>query len=369
MAFNFWRNVPTKIKKILTIAAFFVLSIIITVAGVLTPPSLEEADVVARELEEIREDVNVQLVFGNNFMLCLAMFVPIAGPIFGSYVLHNTGVVIAADSVAFARNQTVIYVSKNVYIDENYPERIMDDQSGLYVGRSATGKAERALLNFSMSSLPIDAIITQAKLKLYLSYSSSDSQTIWVYRLTQTEWDERSVSWNNYKTNQAWTNPGGDYTTTNGTSTSVEITTGQWYEWDVKDIVVYAFGNLDKQVHLLLKYKNETGSKNMKAFNSMGQAPNKPKLEVTYYTERALKSCIPPIIIFLFLFAFPFTWLEFLAYSAAFAESVWLTWRIIQHKGKKELVNTCILISICAVMLLTAAIVEMAIISYLGGLK
>ena len=369
MAYNFWRNAPTKIKRILTIAAFFLLSIIITVAGVLTPLNLEEADVATRELEEIREDVNVQLIFGNNFIICLAMFVPIAGPIFGSYVLHNTGVVIAATSITFARNQTAIFVSKDTYTDENYPDRTMDDESGLYVGRSATDKAERALLHFSITSLPTDAIITQAKLKLYLSYSDSDSQTIWAYRLAQTEWDERSVSWNNYKTNQAWTNPGGDFTTTNGTFTSVDTTLGQWYEWDVKDITVYAFSNLDKQVHLLLKYKNETGSKNMKAFNSIGQDPNKPKLEISYYTESTLKSCIPPIIVFLLLFAFPFTWLEFLAYSIAFAQSVWLTWRIIQHKGKKELVNTCVLISICAVMLLIAAIVEMAIISYFGGFE
>ena len=180
MAYNFWRNAPTKIKRILTIAAFFLLSIIVTVAGVLTPLSHEEASEIEKELEEIQENVNAQLIFGNNFMICLVMFVPIAGPIFGSYVLHNTGIVIAAASVA----------------------------EGL-----------------------------------------------------------------------------------------------------------------------------------------------------------------PSLLVFAFLFAFPFIWLEFLAYSIAFAQSVWLTWRIIQHKGKKELVNTCVLISICAVMLLIAAIVEMAIISYFGGFE
>jgi len=180
LAYNFWRNAPTKIKRILTIAAFFLLSIIVTVAGVLTPLSHEEASEIEKELEEIQENVTVQLIFGNNFMICLVMFVPIAGPIFGSYVLHNTGIVIAAASVA----------------------------EGL-----------------------------------------------------------------------------------------------------------------------------------------------------------------PSLLVFTFLFAFPFTWLEFLAYSIAFAQSVWLTWRIIQHKGKKELVNTCVLISICAVMLLIAAIVEMAIISYFGGFE
>lgn len=180
MAFNFWRNASTKIKRILTITAFFLLSIVITIAGVLTPLSHEEANEIQKEVEEMGKNINERFIFGNNFMICLAMFVPFAGPAFGSYVLYNTGVVIAAQSAA-----------------EDFP----------------------------------------------------------------------------------------------------------------------------------------------------------------------------PLIAFLFLFAFPFTWLEFLAYSTAFAESVWLTWRIIRHKGKKELVNTCIFISICAVILVVAAIVEMAIISYFGGFE
>lgn len=180
MAFNFWRNAPTKIKRILTIATFFLLSIIITVAGALTPLSLEEANEIGQQLEEMRETVNVQLIFGNNFMICLVMFVPFVGPFFGCYVLYNTGIVIAAES------------------------------------------------------------ITQG---------------------------------------------------------------------------------------------------------------------------------LSPLVVLVFLFVFPFTWLEFLAYSVAFAESVWLTWRIIRRDSKKEIVNACILISICAVTLLAAAIVEMALISYLSGFE
>lgn len=180
LAFDFWKNAPTKIRRILTIVAFFFLSIIIVIAGTLTPLSLEEVNEIEKELEEMRGKISVQLIFGNNFMICLAMFVPFVGPFFGCYVLYSTGVVIAAESIV----------------------------QGL-----------------------------------------------------------------------------------------------------------------------------------------------------------------PPLMVFLFLFVFPFTWLEFLAYSIAFSASVWLTWRIMQHRSKKELVNACIFISICAVMLLVAAIIEMALISYLGGLE
>ncbi|MBS7621989.1 hypothetical protein KEJ32_07770 [Candidatus Bathyarchaeota archaeon] len=71
---------------------------------------------------------------------------------------------------------------------------------------------------------------------------------------------------------------------------------------------------------------------------------------------------VNPIVALLSLFVFPFAWLEFLAYSMAFAQSFWLIYRTFQHAWRKELINTCIMVTICAVMLLTAAIIEMAII-------
>lgn len=173
MAFSFWRKSPPKIKRILTIIFFFLLSFIITIVGVVTPLSFEEADSLSKEVEQLRQNISLQFIFGNNFMICLLMFVPIAGPVFGFYALYNTGVLIAADSIAHG---------------------------------------------------------------------------------------------------------------------------------------------------------------------------------------------LSPLTSSLLLFIYPVVWLEFLAYSTAFAESVWLIWRIIHHRGRRELVNACILISICAVILLAAAIIEIALI-------
>ena len=178
MALNFWNNFSSKIKRILTIIIFLFMSFIITIAGAFTPLSSSDARDIKQEFDKISANASVELIFGNNFMICLIMFVPIVGPIFGGYALYNTGVVIAAKSIV----------------------------AGL-----------------------------------------------------------------------------------------------------------------------------------------------------------------PPFTAFLSLFIFPFAWLEFIAYSTALAESFWLIWRIFHRKIKKELVNACILISICAVMLLAAAIMEMALILYFGG--
>lgn len=164
----------------LTILIFFIISFLITLAGVLTPLSLEDAEIRSNELNQRRESIiemdvfqSASSIFGNNFMICLLVFTPIAGPIFGFLVLYSTGVVIAADSIA----------------------------NGFH-----------------------------------------------------------------------------------------------------------------------------------------------------------------PMLGFISIFILPIAWLEFLAYSMAFAESVWLTWFIIKGKGKNELVKTCIFIAICAVVLLAAAFIEALLI-------
>lgn len=184
MAFQLWKSSSPRQKKILTIIAFFILSLIVTIAGILTPLSSEEAAEINKEMEQMQESVSnagtlrgTAFIFGNNFMLCLLFFIPAAGPFFGCYVLYSTGVVIAAQSMS---------------------------------------------------------------------------------------------------------------------------------------------------------------------------------------------ASVHPALTLLLLFIFPFTWLEFLAYSAAFAQSFWLTWRVIQHKARNELSNTGIMISICAVMLLVAAVIEILAIQALG---
>lgn len=75
------------------------IALIVTSAGALTPLSVQDANSINQEIEQLRQNISVQYVFGNNLMLCLPMFIPFAGPIFGLWVLYNTGVVIAAETI------------------------------------------------------------------------------------------------------------------------------------------------------------------------------------------------------------------------------------------------------------------------------
>jgi len=70
--------------------------------------------------------------------------------------------------------------------------------------------------------------------------------------------------------------------------------------------------------------------------------------------------------LFLVLFALvltPVFWLEFVVYSTALAESIWLFRRILQGRGLRELKNLGILVAVCAGLLFLGAVIEAWLIS------
>ena len=70
----------------------------------------------------------------------------------------------------------------------------------------------------------------------------------------------------------------------------------------------------------------------------------------------------PPWVAMLSELLLPIFWLEFIAYSTAIAESIWLTRRLFQGRWM-ELKNTAILIVICAAILIVSAFIEAWLIS------
>jgi hypothetical protein len=70
--------------------------------------------------------------------------------------------------------------------------------------------------------------------------------------------------------------------------------------------------------------------------------------------------------LFLVLFSLvltPVFWLEFVVYSTALAESIWLFRRILQGRGLRELKNLGILVAVCAGLLFLGAVIEAWLIS------
>jgi hypothetical protein len=101
---SFWKNSSTKRKRLYSLIFIFVMTIVATFAGTLVPLSAEEANTiygqVNQTLSENRDMASLTgAIFVNNFTLCLIMFIPVAGAVFGFFVLFSTGTAIGAISM------------------------------------------------------------------------------------------------------------------------------------------------------------------------------------------------------------------------------------------------------------------------------
>jgi len=72
---------------------------------------------------------------------------------------------------------------------------------------------------------------------------------------------------------------------------------------------------------------------------------------------------IPSILIMLGLLLLPFTWLEFIAYSAAMTQSVFLTVGLLRRGLRRELARTGVVVLVVMVTLALAALVEASFIT------
>ncbi len=116
MILDIWRNASLRRKRIYSMIAIFVFAVIVTVVGSLVPVDAQEASQISDELNQtvtsLSEDgVLAQFIFGNNFIICLLMFIPVLGPLFGFYALFNTGMVVSAIATAEGYPTALVLVS------------------------------------------------------------------------------------------------------------------------------------------------------------------------------------------------------------------------------------------------------------------
>ncbi|MCS7119758.1 MAG: stage II sporulation protein M [Nitrososphaerota archaeon] len=97
--------------RVLLLCLMFLTSVIVTSLGAASTIDPAEAQDMLQDLERLREVLDyagLPLIFGNNLMYCLMMFVPLVGPISGFFVLYSTGLSIAAMSSSAGTNPLLI---------------------------------------------------------------------------------------------------------------------------------------------------------------------------------------------------------------------------------------------------------------------
>jgi hypothetical protein len=113
---NFWKNASPKRKRILSAFVILLVAVLVTALGMLVPISQEEAELINNNLNQTFNSLSqeggiIQFIFGNNFMFCLLMFIPIIGPLLGFFVLFNTGTVINAIAIAESYHSALVFIA------------------------------------------------------------------------------------------------------------------------------------------------------------------------------------------------------------------------------------------------------------------
>jgi hypothetical protein len=105
LSIGIWRSASSRRKRIYTILAVFIVSIIVTVVGSFVPVSAQDAQQINNDLNSTittmqAQGTLTQYIFGNNFLITLLMFVPVIGPVLGLFIMFNTGNVVGAIAIS-----------------------------------------------------------------------------------------------------------------------------------------------------------------------------------------------------------------------------------------------------------------------------
>ncbi len=149
-------------KRIYSITFMLMLAVLATLVGMLVPVSPTEAQLISDQLNKTVSDGTAsgtlsQMIFVNNFSLCLLMFVPLAGAGIGLFILFNTGQAFRAIFEIQAAN------------------------GALNASAAAEMTATTAILTL--------ALVGVVFLLEYVSYTIAMTESVWLFRrLLQNKW-------------------------------------------------------------------------------------------------------------------------------------------------------------------------------------
>ncbi|MFT5408799.1 MAG: putative repeat protein (TIGR01451 family) [Verrucomicrobiales bacterium] len=138
---------------------------------------------------------------------------------------------------------------------------------------------DHPIIRFDLSSIPANAIITSASMRLNKAEGDGTVGSVAVHRLLAS-WLENESTWNNRATGSPWTTAGGDYDLTPAAVTAMGGT--GFHTWDLTNLVQDWIDGTENN-GLLLKQLNE-GVEGSNRFDTRenGTAANRPRLTVNY---------------------------------------------------------------------------------------
>ncbi len=165
---------------------------------------------------------------------------------------------------------------KDAYISSSSPNTNYGTADPLKVQTNSL----RTLIGWNLSSIPQDAVISSAIMRLYVpSVQKTNNNNVNVYRLTR-QWYENNVTWNKYDGSHSWTTAGGDYNGTVWASTPVGASR-KYYYWDVTGLVGSWHNSTYPNYGLILVSQSANNRKDFSS-SDCSNASRRPALLVNY---------------------------------------------------------------------------------------
>ena len=154
----------------------------------------------------------------------------------------------------------------------------LSDQINAIAWTSGGPFTVRTLIDFDLSSLPADAVITSADLTLYFNpdassiYQNQGANALWIERINSS-WDETAVTWNTQPT----------VTTTNRVSIPASTSVTQNYTMGITQLIKDIIANPASSYGLRMSLQTETAYASvMMSSSDHSNAALHPKLDICY---------------------------------------------------------------------------------------
>lgn len=159
--------------------------------------------------------------------------------------------------------------SEDTWLDQSSPSTAGNGSATTLSVQSRHGNRNmRALVQFSLPSMPDGCVVQSATLRLYAS-SSTNGRTLQALQISSA-WTESSVTWN--------TQP----STTGNAATTASGTGAAYREWIVTDIVKAIYSSTNYGFLIQDATEGTNGSGELQRFNSSENGANMPQLVITF---------------------------------------------------------------------------------------
>jgi hypothetical protein len=180
-----------------------------------------------------------------------------------------------------------LYSVEDSYVNASSPDTNYGDAQYLYVSGSSTHLSQALIyVKFDLSSIPQNAHIVSAKLKLCLWQLSKlyygiqfGGDAVDAYYCSDNSWAELGITWNN--------RPKFDFPSTASWAVSEQIVERGYKSWDVTNEVQKSLPLM--ALTEVLRFSSKHDGYGFAGFISKEQSLDEPKLEIEYTTEPVFK--------------------------------------------------------------------------------